>query len=330
METHLSNIKNTEFWELMNKNDADKLISYTTTRGFLETDETVFNNMLEYLSSNYNIPSEYLSPKIFTSTLMIAKYPDIFLDSNRELLEQTVYERALEIYNFLEDNLSDYKLLGKKLFSFKIVFEDWKEKDLKQQIELLCEMYFRYQEGIDQFANDVSKDEYVIELKQMSQKILNNMKRLTPNYQKYLDNYSDKQVSYSDKVNTLVYNKLKELYWDNINTEIFEHSNYTVIDTIIDDYQDVLIKLKNKNFNGDKFNDFRGIYTEENFKNIAIQMVRYNKQLDSENYDEIYDYTIEKINENIRNATSIIKICFDRLELIIKIRENIIQDTQEE
>ena len=83
METHLSNIKNTEFWKLMNKNDADKLISYTMTRGFLETDETVFNNMLEYLSSNYNIPSEYLSPKIFTSTLMIAKYPDVFLDSNR-------------------------------------------------------------------------------------------------------------------------------------------------------------------------------------------------------------------------------------------------------
>ena len=62
METHLSNIKNTEFWELMNKNDADKLISYTMTRGFLETDETVFNNMLEYLSSNYNIPSEYHIP----------------------------------------------------------------------------------------------------------------------------------------------------------------------------------------------------------------------------------------------------------------------------
>ena len=330
METHLDNIKNTEFWKIMNLNNADNLISYTMSRKFLDNDEAIFNNMLKYLSSNYNIPIEYLSPKIFTSTLMIAKYPDIFLDSNRELLEQTVYDRALEIYNFLDESQEDYKLLGKKLFSFKIVFEDWKEKDLKQQLELLCEMYYRYQDGINQFANDMSKNEYVQELKQMSHKILTNMKRLTPNYQTYLDNYTDKQISYSDKVNNLVYNRLKELYWDNINTEVFEHSNYSVIDSIIDDYQDVLVKLKNENFNGAKFNDYRGIYTIENFKNIAIQMVRYNKQLDSENYDEIYDYTIEKINENVRNATSIIKICFDRLELIIKIRESVLHQDEEQ
>jgi hypothetical protein len=323
METHFEKIKHTQFWSLIHKNNPDEIIKYTMKSEFIDGDEKIFNSMLDFLSKNYNIPEEYLSPKIFTSMLVIAKFPDVFLDSNRELIEKSLYDRSCEIYNFINENQSDYKLLGKKLFSFKIVFEDWKEKDLKQQVYLLCEMYYRYCDTIEEYKDDPSKKEYIDELLIMNNKILNNMKRLTPNYQSYLDNYENKHVSYSDKVNSLVYNKLKDLYWDNINTEIFEHSNYKVIDTIIDDYQDVLSQLNNETFNGNKFNDYRGIHTKENFKNIAVMMVRYNKQLDSENYDEIYDYTIEKINENIHNAISIIKICFDRLEMIIKIKETV-------
>lgn len=323
METHFEKIKHTQFWSLIHKNNPDEIIKYTMKSEFIDGDEKIFNSMLDFLSKNYNIPEEYLSPKIFTSMLVIAKFPDVFLDSNRELIEKSLYDRSCEIYNFINENQSDYKLLGKKLFSFKIVFEDWKEKDLKQQVYLLCEMYYRYCDTIEEYKDDPSKKEYIDELLIMNNKILNNMKRLTPNYQSYLDNYENKHVSYSDKVNSLVYNKLKDLYWDNINTEIFEHSNYKVIDTIIDDYQDVLSQLNNETFNGNKFNDYRGIHTKENFKNIAVMMVRYNKQLDSENYDEIYDYTIEKINENIHNAISIIKICFDRLEMILKIKESV-------
>ena len=321
METHFEKIKHTQFWSLIHENNPDEIIKYTMKSEFIDGDEKIFNSMLDFLSKNYNIPEEYLSPKIFTSMLVIAKFPDVFLDSNRELIEKSLYDRSCEIYNFINENQSDYKLLGKKLFSFKIVFEDWKEKDLKQQVYLLCEMYYRYYDTIEEYKDDPSKKEYIDELLIMNNKILNNMKRLTPNYQSYLDNYENKHVSYSDKVNSLVYNKLKDLYWDNINTEIFEYSNYKVIDTIIDDYQDVLSQLNNETFNGNKFNDYRGIHTKENFKNIAVMMVRYNKQLDSENYDEIYDYTIEKINENIHNAISIIKICFDRIEMIIKIKE---------
>tara|TARA_B100000963_G_scaffold226538_1_gene197640 strand:- start:4898 stop:5884 length:987 start_codon:yes stop_codon:yes gene_type:complete len=322
METYITEIKDTKFWKDLHGENADLVISFTMKKEFRQTEE-LFDNMLAYLSKNYNIPQEYLSAKLLTSVLMIAKFPDTFLDSEREILEQTVFERALEIYELINEGSKEYKTLGKKLFSFKIVFEDWKEKDLKQQLDLLCEMYYRYQESINQFANDVAKSEYVDELKQISHKIVNNMKRLTPNYQHYLDNYSDKIVSYSDKINNLVYKKLKDIYWENIEDEVFNNDNYEVIDRIIDDYQEQLESLKNDNFNGSKFNQYRGIYTPENFKNIATLLVRYNKQLDSENYDEIYDYTIEKINENPRNIVSIIKICFDRLEMIIKIKNHV-------
>ena len=322
METYITKIKDTKFWKDLHNGNADLLISFTMKKDFRET-EDLFDDMLSYLSKNYNIPEEYLSAKILTSVLMIAKFPDTFLDSNREILEQTVFDRAWEIYDLMENESKEYKTLGKKLFSFKIVFEDWKEKDLKQQLDLLCEMYYRYQEGINQYANDVAKSDYVQELKQISHKIVSNMKRLTPNYQTYLDNYSDKLVSYSDKINNLVYKKLKDIYWENLEDEVFNNDNYQVIDRIIDDYQEQLESLKNDNFNGSKFNQYRGIYTPENFKNIAIQLVRYNKQLDSENYDEIYEYTIEKINENPRNIISIIKICFDRLEMIVKIKDTV-------
>lgn len=322
MDNHISNVKQTQFWKHLHGGDADSLIAYTTTPNFKET-EIIFDNMLSFLSENYNVPSEYLNSKIFTSVLMISMFPDTFLDANREVLEQTVFDRSLEIYNLINEESKEYKVLGKKLFSFKIVFEDWKEKDLKQQLDLLCEMYYRYQEGIDKFANDVAKTEYVVELKQISNKILTNMKRLSPNYQTYLDNYSNKLVSYSDKINNLVYKKLKDIYWENLEEEVFNNDNYQVIDRIIEDYQEQLEGLKNSNFNGDKFNQFKGIYTPENFKNIAILLARYNKQLDSENYDEIYEYTIEKINEHPRNIISVIKICFDRLEMIIKIKDTV-------
>ena len=322
MDTHISNIKQTEFWTHLHGGDADSLIAYTTTSNFKET-EVIFENMLSCLSENYNVPSEYLQSKIFTSVLMISMFPDTFLDANREVLEQTVFDRSLEIYNLINEDSKEYKSLGKKLFSFKIVFEDWKEKDLKQQLNLLCEMYYRYQEGIDKFANDVAKIEYVVELKGISNKILTNMKRLSPNYQNYLDNYSNKLVTYSDKITNLVYKKLKDIYWENLEEEVFENDNYQVIDRIIEDYQEQLESLNNSNFNGDKFNQFKEIYTPENFKNIAILLTRYNKQLDSENYDEIYEYTIEKINENPRNIISVIKICFDRLEMIIKIKNTV-------
>ena len=322
MDNHISNVKQTQFWKHLHGGDADSLITYTTTPNFKET-EIIFDNMLSFLSENYNVPSEYLQSKIFTSVLMISMFPDTFLDTNREVLEQTVFDRSLEIYNLINEESKEYKVLGKKLFSFKIVFEDWKEKDLKQQLDLLCEMYYRYQEGINQFANDVAKTEYVVELKQISNKILTNMKRLSPNYQTYLDNYSNKLVSYSDKINNLVYKKLKDIYWENLEEEVFNNDNYQVIDRIIEDYQEQLEGLKNSNFNGDKFNQFKGIYTPENFKNIAILLARYNKQLDSENYDEIYEYTIEKINEHPRNIISVIKICFDRLEMIIKIKDTV-------
>jgi hypothetical protein len=209
------------------------------------------------------------------------------------------------------------------MFSFKIVFDDWKEKDLKQQIDLLCEMYYRYQEAIQQYSNNVAKSEYVMELKQFNTKIVKSMKALTPKYQTYLDNYSQKKIGYSDKINNLVYKKLKDIYWENIEKQIYEDNNLTVIDQIITDYQDLLSNLANKNFNGDKFNVLRENYTVTNLKNLAIQTVRYNKQLDSENYDNIYEYTIEKINENHKNIISILKICFDRLEMIIKIKDEV-------
>ena len=52
------------------------------------------------------------------------------------------------------------------------------------------------------------------------------MKRLTPDYKEYIDNYKLKKVSYDDKASNLIYKKLKSTYWKYIENKIFEKKIY--------------------------------------------------------------------------------------------------------
>ena len=54
--------------------------------------------------------------------------------------------------------------------------------------------------------------------------------------------------------------------------------------------------------------------------------ININKQLDSENYDEIYDMLLNKVINNNGNVVDLYKFCFERLEMIKKIKEKLNKD----
>ena len=70
---------------------------------------------------------------------MISKFPTDIIGEKLEEKEQNIINKANEIYNkFL---INEMENINKKLFTFKIMFDEWKKQDKYSQMNLLCEMY---------------------------------------------------------------------------------------------------------------------------------------------------------------------------------------------
>ena len=321
--------KNTPFWNKIHNDEiqVDEMIRYVSSIEFINNGHIIVANIIDILIEKYSIPKEYLNKKVFTSIFLIHKFPKYLLSTELSHIEQVLFNKATDIYDYISQDING-KEFGKKLVTFKILFDDWKDKDLTSQLDVLCEMYYRYQDNINEFIKDESKEEYVLELKQFTNKIETSMEFLTPTYKEYLDNYKFKNIDYDEKVYKTVYKKLKSIYWRNISNQIFVKENYKVIDTIIDDWSEIYtISNINSNINIEIIEEYRGIYTLEAIIALGKDIISFNKLLDSEIYDEIYEYILEKIGDNPKYIIDLFKITFDRLEFINKLRENIIHST---
>merc|ERR1711991_1285559 len=111
--------------------------------------------ILEILNKDYSIPKEYLSLRVFISSLLIYKDPDMLLSKKRQDIEENLYLKSVEIFSSIDNNNKDYKLLGKKILTHKILFDEWKQKDLESQMNILCEVYYRYKESLDETPKEI-------------------------------------------------------------------------------------------------------------------------------------------------------------------------------
>ena len=132
MEKELNKMRESKYWEYLSNNTipVDELLKYVTSVEFEHGEKVVFKQILSILKIDYNIPEEYLSLRIFISGLMIFKAPDILLSSERQAIEENLYNKSIDIYNFIANKSPNYKLLGKKLVTYKLLFDEWKKKDL--------------------------------------------------------------------------------------------------------------------------------------------------------------------------------------------------------
>merc|ERR1711991_1245937 len=106
----------------------------------------------------------------------------MLLSKKRQDIEENLYLKSVEIFSFIDNNSKDYKLLGKK-----ILFDEWKQKDLESQMNILCEVYYRYKESLDETPKEIINQSNK-EIVNFINKVEKSMKRLTPSYKEYIDN----------------------------------------------------------------------------------------------------------------------------------------------
>ena len=259
MENLFVSIKNTDFWILINDDNksVDDIILYTRIKIKKNNDYEKLDKFIDNLDKEFKIDKEIITKQFIISCLMIAKYPDELISKVRNEKEKLVFDKSFEIFEMIKED--KYENFNKKIITFSIIFEDWQNKDKESQLNLLCEMYYRYKNNIDAVTTDIDKleqenelimnkkDEYVNELKKQLNNILFSMKRLTKNYKEYLNNYKMKNVDYDEKVYKMMYEKLKISYWVNIKKDIFELKNTDIYKHIINDYLNLINNLKVSN-----------------------------------------------------------------------------------
>mgnify|MGYP001424906037 CR=1 FL=1 len=326
MENHISNLKKTKVWNKLEDDiQFDEITDFLRSEGIKE-DYTIIKNFLDYLSEKHEIEENLLDSKFIVSILMINKFNDFIIGKNRVEKEELIVQKSSEIYNMIKnDQIVD---INKKLVTFKIIFENWKKDDKEQQLNLLCEMYYNYQKSINESKNDEGKSEYVDELEKTKTKIIKSMKMITRDYKKYLDNYKFKNVEYDEKVQKMMYVKLKMAYWNNMRNLVFEKKNINVFKHILNDYKEIINDIKIRNFDYSKLNNFMDYEVKKQdlvyaLTELGKYFIETNKSIDSENYDEIYDMLYQKLNNNNKYIIDIFKFCFERLDVISKIKENL-------
>ena len=284
MENLFVSIKNTDFWILINDDNksVDDIILYTRIKIKKNNDYEKLDKFIDNLDKEFKIDKEIITKQFIISCLMIAKYPDELISKVRNEKEKLVFDKSFEIFEMIKED--KYENFNKKIITFSIIFEDWQNKDKESQLNLLCEMYYRYKNNIDAVTTDIDKLE---------------------------------------QENELIMNKKDEYVNELKNTDIYKH--------IINDYLNLINNLKVSNLDISLLITLKDYEIEsENLLDACYTLVKafinINKQLDSENYDEIYDMLLNKVINNNGNVVDLYKFCFERLEMIKKIKEKLNKD----
>ena len=357
METLVDKIKESDIWKKIHSDlPVNEIIPYLKKETL---DYTSLENFLDYLTENFGIDKNILRPKFLVSIFMVSKFPTDIVGEKLEEKEQNIIDKATEIYKKFTDN--DMNNINKKLVTFKIVFDEWKKQDKYSQMNVLCEMYYKYTDSLKEYEDDDNitdeeiiemhsnitdtmdddaKGEFIVKIREkanhekisviqeinsMRNKILHSLKRLSPQYMAYLKNYKMKNVEYDETVYKHVYRKMKQVYWDNVKRDIFETKNTEIYQHIINDYLELLEDIKITGLDTSILESYKEYDVgEDNLLDACVSLckliIKCNMQIDSENYDEVYEMLIKKLDTTPEFISDIFKLCFNRLETIKDIK----------
>ena len=192
------------------------------------------------------------------------------------MIQHFYYQKANIISDMLKEEILDYNLLSKKIFTFIIVYEQWLIDDKENQLNILCEIYYQYDEILKDFLKN---NMYSVEIKKMYEsiyrdflnKILRHLSLLKKTWKKYLKNYKYKHVDFDEQSQKFMYNNLKNVYWDIMYMESCIKDNKEVIPRIINDYKILYNKL-NSEINLDYLDEYK-----LEVKKLYYEFIRLNK-----------------------------------------------------
>lgn len=248
MESYIDALQQCQIWKFIEtSNNIDQIIDYIPS--VKKPKYIHYINFIQKLKEETDTDYNITHNDIVTMHL-ISKYKEDFLSKTLVDIEKQIYDRAQEIINIITNyktrNVLPEKLI-KKIITFNIIFIDWKEKDKNSQLDILAEIFFRYNESLLEFQDsDIEDDlkvEYTNELNKFMNNILFNMKRLDLNYKCHLFKYKFKNIEFDNNARKYIYNNLTNIFWKNIEYRLKILKDYTVINLIIDSYIDIYMKI---------------------------------------------------------------------------------------
>lgn len=242
MNVDIESLKDDPIWKIIQNSPLDDIIANLPK----------YNTCLfdAYMETLFLLIEEHYEPtqkNILIAILLIHTYPDEFLSSKRCPEETILLDKVCEIYNLLILDNRNSTLLAKKIFTFSLMYSEWKKTDRDIQLNILAELYFRYSQDLREFlkiSTDMNMSRYYNKLfKEFLNKVLGQMCVLDSNWHKYLDNYRYKNIGFDERTRTLMYNKLNEVYWDELKVKYLSNKSSAIIDNIIRDYSNLLEQI---------------------------------------------------------------------------------------
>ena len=297
----LDNLKKTDEWNLICNSENIELIMLNTKN---------CNTFSKFILQLFQLNNMKCSDtKLIQKTILIHRFPDIFMSSNMSEYEENLYTRSTEIFElFISGGVINFRILFKKLLTISIMYADWEVKDKNMQIKILCETFNSYnifKKEIRQ-QNSVSnedKDTYIECIQQFLNKVLHALKFLESDWKNKLANYTFKSVEYTETSHKNMVKYFKSIFWENIYIEIIVKKNYKICNYLINDYMELL----NQDLaDGTALENYKCVESLNDIYDLQSIMVSINRRVDSDyNYDFLFSQ-----NSIVHNFQKI----FNRLE----------------
>ena len=310
MESYINDMIHCDIWKFIDISDnIDQIITYIP---IVEKPKYIYyDNFIQKLKEKTNTDYEITYNDIITIHL-ISKYKQEFLSKTLVDIEKQIYDRANEIINIItcySNDDSQYEILIKKIITFNIMFIDWKEKDKKSQLDILSEIFFRYNEALHEFqisdTDDGLKAIYIEELNTFMNNVLYNMKRLDSNYKEHLYKYKFKNIEFDNNARKYIYNNLVNIFWKNIEHRLRILKDYTVINLIIDSYIDLYMKISLDEDYLDDILELKNSFSLEGVYLLINILINNNQLFEHTNIE--YKLPIDNVDIVMKNLRLIFK-----------------------
>ena len=249
---------------------------------------------LKYLKDNTDMDI-MVNIREFLSIYMICFFHNDVLSIHKNETEELLYEKCNELVEMIQEYIShksfNLQLYIKKLNTFGILFDVWKEKDLHSQTDIYMSMYVDYNEEIETFikkATDINKldyyETYIKRLVNMKNKIKVCIIRLIgrEEFNKLKDTRFNPIGIFNTESKNVIKNYLNEAYWN-----IFKNNIYNTTDNrnnIIDNLSSS-IKQYMKNIYLNNNDKLQKLYTNIDF---IINNIKHTGDIEENLIDLLY------------------------------------------
>ena len=316
MESYINDMIQCDIWEFIKKSEnIDQIIAYIPN---VDNPKYItYNKFIQKLKEQTDTDYKITYNDIITIHL-ISKYKAEFLSKALVDIEKHIYDRANEIINIINsyNNTDNWPhILMKKMITFNIMFIDWKEKDKNSQLDILSEIFFRYNEALHEFQVSDKDEElkkiYIEELNAFMNNVLYNMKRLDSNYKEHLYKYKFKNIEFDNNSRKYIYNNLVNIFWKNIEHRLRILKDYSVINLIIDSYIDLYMKISLDEDYLDDILELKNVFTLEGVYSLIEILINNNTLF------EHIDYEYKLPVDNVQGVMENLKLIFKHIEELI-------------